>query len=304
MSLPPTQRSLLSSRWQAVLLATAICIGSIAPLQEAFAASVTSNPFVEKPRPAEERKPPPPAKAEDRLPDLSGTYRIMAGLNPDGSRYDGTVIIRRAGGEKTGYCLKWAIGTGGQEESGCGSVTIGAGGNPILTVDWGSAYPVVYEVSDDGKSLAGLWHDGAGKEDLERRGPLPAKAEDRLPDLSGTYRIAAGVNPDGSRYDGTVTISRAGGKKMAYCLKWAIGTEGQEESGCGGVTVGAGGKLILTVDWGSDYPVIYEVSGDGKSFAGLWHNGAGKEDLVRVSGPVTTGREGGTTAPARKTFLR
>jgi caspase domain-containing protein len=83
-----------------------------------------------------------------------GTYRV-AGTNPDGSSYTGTLTLSKAG-EK--YRLGWRVGTSSYEGSGL------LEGN-VLTVDWGSATPVVYALGADG-SLSGLWDAGKGVEKL------------------------------------------------------------------------------------------------------------------------------------------
>ena len=104
------------------------------------------------------------------FPGLSGTYDIVAGVNPDGSQYGGVVTITSSNELGNRYCLKWNFADVSQEESGCGDLNFNSKSNAfVLSVDWGSDYPVVYDVLDDGKLLIGTWHNGAGKENLERR---------------------------------------------------------------------------------------------------------------------------------------
>lgn len=87
--------------------------------------------------------------------DLSeGTYKVE-GKNPDGAAYEGTVEIEKQG---KGYHLTWDVGSSHYEGDGK------LAGN-LLTVEWGSATPVVYALADDG-SLAGLWDAGKGEETL------------------------------------------------------------------------------------------------------------------------------------------
>lgn len=114
---------------------------------------------------------------------------------------------------------------------------------------------------------------------LEWNAPVQDTDHD-LPDLSGAYEIVAGINPSGSRYAGVVTITKQ--NEDSYCLKWDIASSTQEERGCGRFNIDSGGKaVVLSVDWGAAYPVIYEVSTDGKVLTGTWNNGAGKENLKR-----------------------
>ncbi len=87
--------------------------------------------------------------------DLSeGTYKVE-GKNADGSAYKGTVEMEKRG---KGYHLSWQVGS---------SSYVGDGklaGN-LLTVEWGSATPVVYALAENG-SLTGLWDAGKGEETL------------------------------------------------------------------------------------------------------------------------------------------
>ena len=103
-----------------------------------------------------------------------------------------------------------------------------------------------------------------------------------FPDLSGIYDIATGTNPDGSKYGGIVTISKPDETGYRYCLQWKIANTKQEEYGCGDLEIDFTRKtLVLSVDWGAEYPVIYDVSDSGDSFVGRWHSGAGRENLER-----------------------
>jgi Caspase domain len=92
--------------------------------------------------------------AETSVPLSAGRYRV-AGRNPNGSRYTGTVSIAVQGG---GYQLDWRVGSSGYRGSGT------LAGN-LLTVDWGSSTPVIYALGSDGR-LTGLWDAGRGEEIL------------------------------------------------------------------------------------------------------------------------------------------
>lgn len=87
-----------------------------------------------------------------------GNYRV-AGRNPDGSRYTGTLKLARNGDV---YDLKWSIGSSAY--SGRGRLE-----NGLLVVEWGGATPVIYAPDGDG-ALRGLWDAGAGEEVLTPRG--------------------------------------------------------------------------------------------------------------------------------------
>jgi len=85
-----------------------------------------------------------------------GTYGV-AGRNPNGTTYEGTVNISRQGRK---FTLIWQVGASSYR--GVGELE----GN-VLTVDWGDTTPVVYALMDDG-SLKGLWSGGRGSETLRR----------------------------------------------------------------------------------------------------------------------------------------
>jgi len=93
-----------------------------------------------------------PVEAEE----LTGNYSV-AGRNPDGTTYDGTVVLTQQG--RT-FTLIWTVGT--DSYRGVGELD----GN-VLTVDWGGKTPVVYAIMADGH-LKGLWAAGRGAEELTR----------------------------------------------------------------------------------------------------------------------------------------
>lgn len=94
------------------------------------------------------------AQAAEGVPPPGGRYRV-AGRNPNGSRYTGTVTIARDSGR---YRLDWRVGS--STYRGTGTLA----GN-VLTVDWGSTTPVIYALAADG-TLAGLWSAGQAEETL------------------------------------------------------------------------------------------------------------------------------------------
>jgi hypothetical protein len=83
-----------------------------------------------------------------------GAYAV-AGQNPNGTRYSGAVTISRQGNR---YQFDWRVGQSAYRGTGT------LDGN-VLTVNWGSATPVVYSLSADG-ILRGLWSGGRGAEVL------------------------------------------------------------------------------------------------------------------------------------------
>lgn len=102
---------------------------------------------------------------------------------------------------------------------------------------------------------------------------LPARAEIRLaqsPTIVGSYGVV-GTNPEGSNYSGTVVISQIGDNK--YRFDWSVGN-GQTFTGTGALN-----GATISVDWGQDAPVIYQVGANGV-LAGTWANGRASEMLT------------------------
>ena len=83
-----------------------------------------------------------------------GDY-VVAGTNPNGTRYRGAVSISRQGSR---YQLDWRVGQSSYR--GIGTLD----GN-VLVVNWGSTTPVIYSLGADG-TLSGLWAAGHGSEIL------------------------------------------------------------------------------------------------------------------------------------------
>ena len=80
----------------------------------------------------------------------------MKGTNQDGSKYTGTVVIKRDGDQ---YRFSWLI-TSGDTFKGVGKRK----GDEII-VDWGKKYPVIYQIANDGV-LEGRWDNGRASETL------------------------------------------------------------------------------------------------------------------------------------------
>jgi hypothetical protein len=89
---------------------------------------------------------------------------------------------------------------------------------------------------------------------------------------TGNYRVQ-GTNPNGSPYQGTLTIERAG---PLYLLRWRIGQQTYQGQG----TLNGG---MLTVDWGNPDPVIYHPRHDG-TLEGTWAKGQGRETATPEEG--------------------
>jgi hypothetical protein len=88
--------------------------------------------------------------------------------------------------------------------------------------------------------------------------------------ITGSYSVS-GTNPDSSTYSGSVVVSQLGGNR--YRFDWSIAGN-QTFTGTGALN----GNTI-SVDWGQDAPVIYQVGSNGV-LNGTWANGRGIEVLI------------------------
>jgi caspase domain-containing protein len=96
--------------------------------------------------------------AQKQMAPIEGVYSV-AGRNPNGSSYEGTVEILR---QNQQFALSWKVGSDSYQ--GVGQLR-----ENVLVVDWGDTTPVVYALMDDG-NLQGLWSGGRGSEQLQRMG--------------------------------------------------------------------------------------------------------------------------------------
>ncbi|MBN9672849.1 hypothetical protein [Roseibium aggregatum] len=90
------------------------------------------------------------------------------------------------------------------------------------------------------------------------------------PEIAGVY-VVQGLNPDGTHYQGRVTIEVKGGTAF---FRWDIA--GQVYHGQGPLA----GKTLI-IDWGQNDPVIYEIHPDG-TLTGTWAAGRASETLNRL----------------------
>ncbi|MCL6286168.1 hypothetical protein M3P21_21990 [Ruegeria sp. 2012CJ41-6] len=95
--------------------------------------------------------------------------------------------------------------------------------------------------------------------------PQPIAAERSI---SGTYSIQ-GRNVEGQIYQGVANIAQEG---SFVNFEWRIGT--QVINGAGSVD-----GRVVTVDWGSDSPVMYVLMSDGE-LHGTWADGLALDKLT------------------------
>lgn len=183
---------------------------------------------------------------------LGGTYAVL-GTNPDGSRYEGSLEITRAG---KGYKFTWIVG---ETYTGTGTLS-----GTTLTVQWDYPTPVVYQVVENGRALIGTWENGAATEIAWRTDVVYKGVQ-----VKGSYRVQ-GTNPDGTVYTGQVSVTQSGN---SFTFSWNVGQSYQGK-----------GKLdgeVMTVDWGDEFPVVYKVLEGGNLLIGTWADGYATEVLFK-----------------------
>ena len=99
---------------------------------------------------------------------------------------------------------------------------------------------------------------------------LPAIAQDIPADISGSYKVQ-GRNPDGSAYNGQLTVVESTGGAVAFA--WIVAKQSYA-----GIGVREG--RVVTVDWGADTPVVYVIMPGGE-LHGTWGGGRALERAVR-----------------------
>jgi len=191
--------------------------------------------------------------AAAKPPTLTGIYRVE-GRNPNGSRYSGMLAVNQDGDR---FRFRWWIGT--RVFNGDGQLA-----GKMLVVNWGASKPVVYSFAAPGR-LDGEWADGSATETMKL---FAAAASDNAGSPGGRYRVD-GRNPDGSRYRGTLAMSRQSNR---YSLDWQVDSSTYKGTGT------LDGNL-LTVDWGGNTPLVYALAADG-TLKGLWEAGDGEEILT------------------------
>ena len=88
--------------------------------------------------------------------------------------------------------------------------------------------------------------------------------------LTGQYQVD-GRNPDGTRYEGVARIVQVNDR---INMTWTVG--GQVFEGRGVVE-----GTVMTIDWGADTPVVYDVS-DPYRLLGVWAGGKASEVLTPI----------------------
>jgi len=184
---------------------------------------------------------------------LGGLYRVL-GTNPNGSKYAGMATLTPAGDQ---YAFTWWIAR--QVFSGVGQFA-----GKMMVVEWGDKTPVIYSVLPD-KNLSGEWADGSATDHLTL---YASAAGGDVAAPQGQY-AALGRNPNGTTYQGRVSVTRLGNR---FRFDWRVGSSSYYGTG----TLDGN---VMVVEWGAGSPVVYALAADG-SMKGLWANGRGEEILT------------------------
>ena len=99
---------------------------------------------------------------------------------------------------------------------------------------------------------------------------IPAGAQVFPSNISGSY-TAHGMNADGSKYTGRVTVKENAKGDVAFV--WQVGAQTYAGQG-------TRDARVVTVDWGDTTPVVYVYMANGE-LHGTWAGGKALERLVR-----------------------
>jgi hypothetical protein len=187
-------------------------------------------------------------------PDITGNYKLN-GSSPDGSKYTGVASITKIGGEM--YNATWTIGT--KVYKG-----IAFRDGDLLSCGWSDKASgardlgvIAYLVKPD-NSLDGVWFESGGTV-LGTEYLIGGSKT-----LVGKYTVKTGVNPDKSKYTGTVAIELVNG---VYQLNWKLGTANIK-----GLGLRNGDVLSAAFsDNGGAYGVLqYRITDGGKTLTGTF----------------------------------
>ena len=178
-------------------------------------------------------------------PNIAGKYNV-AGSNPDGARYKGTLEVIARGDV---YQFRWNAGT---QYDGVGVANANVVAVAFANGSDGKGCGVVdYNIQDDG-SLDGKWgYWGVNEAGSEKATRASGSG------LEGEYD-ASGKNPGGKEYKAKLTVEPAGN---LYRFVWSNNTDGVGIKQGNNVAVGIGGARCGFV--------AYEIRSDG-TLDGIW----------------------------------
>ena len=205
----------------------------------------------------------PAALAQQTRTDYSGAYSI-AGKNPDGSSYTGSMTVTPYG---DGYRVTAVYGNEtwrgiGNDIGDYLAVAFLDGTNPVISI---------FKVSGN-NTLEGFWQGADNAKEGSETATLAARRFSLIPstantttryDYAGTYAVS-GKNPDGSSYTGSLSLTPFGD---GYRATFVSGNETWS-----GVATDFAGYLAIAYRAGSIPNVsIFELQRNG-SLVGYWQD--------------------------------
>lgn len=189
-----------------------------------------------------------PAETEAASPsdsDIAGTYAVT-GTGLDGQEYTGTMTIEP---QDSLYRVSWTIGDG-ETYSGLGIYAAGQ-----FSVGWGNESCSVVTYDIEGQALDGEWFVlGDPRFGTEQATRTAGEGTS----IAGEYAVN-GNNPDGSTYEGTLTIAPQG---EMWQFDWQVGNTFT------GIGLQQGDRV--TVGWGEDNCAIAVYDVTAGELQGTW----------------------------------
>jgi hypothetical protein len=142
----------------------------------------------------------------DRDP-FAGTWKITEAATIAGVPYDGTVDITSSGPR---YQVRWRLAS-----NTVNGLALPFGSQLCVAYGGKDVSVIVYKVSADG-ALKGRW--AYSNFSANDRDGLENVADGEAGKIEGVHAVK-GLNPDGTSYQGTLTISKTG---QTYQLQWEI----------------------------------------------------------------------------------
>jgi hypothetical protein len=178
-----------------------------------------------------------------------GTWKITEAATIQGVPYDGTVEITSSGPR---YKVKWNLAA-----NPINGLALPLGNKLCVGYSDGDFSVLVYEIGADG-SLKGRWayssFSASDRDGLENvTGGAPGKIE-------GNHTVK-GLNPDGTSYEGSLTITKTG---ETYELQWEI--LGRSIKGVG---IKVGNALFATSVYDGTFGVV-SYTFEGSRAKGVW----------------------------------
>ena len=146
-------------------------------------------------------------RRSDRDP-FAGTWKITEAATTAGVPYDGTVEITSSGPR---YQVRWRLAA-----NTVNGLALPLGSQLCVAYGAGDVSAIIYKISQDG-ALKGRWaYSNFSAND--RDGLENVVSGDGAGKIEGVHAVK-GLNPDGTSYQGTLTISKTG---ETYQLQWEI----------------------------------------------------------------------------------